>query len=112
MGMAQILEAGLKNLLVRRYGYVHEKMEKWTLGMVKTELEKSGLRSNFIALLTSVVDYRNNIAHEYLANEALLKAILGGDTVRLNREHFDKAVYELEQLIFLYDWCEGHNAWA
>lgn len=112
MGMAQLLEAGLKNLLVRRYNYAHEKMEKWTLGKTASELKGSGLRKDFVALLESVVTYRNHIAHELLANEAMLKALLGGDAGRLELCQLEKGIYELEQILFLHDWCEEHNAWG
>lgn len=111
MGVAQILEFGLKNLLVRKYGYELEKLEKHTLGRTKNELKQSGLRADFIALLESVVEYRNYIAHELLANDAILKSILGGDSGCLETKHLQKGIYELEQLVFLHDWCEEHNAW-
>lgn len=112
MGMAQILEAGLKNLLVRRYNYAHEKMERWTLGQIAGELKGSGLRKDFVVLLESVVTYRNHIAHELLANEAMLKALLGGDAGRLELRHLERGLYELEKILFLHDWCEEHNAWG
>ncbi len=112
MGMAQILEAGLKNLLVRRYNYAHENMERWTLGKTTSELKRSGLRMDFVDLLESVVTYRNHIAHELLANEAMLKALLGGDAGRLELRQLETGIYELEQILFLHDWCEEHNAWG
>lgn len=112
MGMAQILEAGLKGLLARRYKYDYDKMEKWTLGKVAIELKSSGLRNDFITLLESVVGYRNHIAHELLANEALLRSILGGDGGRLELRQLEKGIYELEQIMFLHDWCEEHDAWV
>lgn len=111
MGTAQILEAGLKNLLIRRFGYDEDEMEKWTLGKTAAELEKSGLRKDFVVLLKSVVNYRNHIAHELLANQAMLRAILGRDAGGLERGPLDKGIYEVEQLLFLHDWCEEHNAW-
>jgi len=112
MGMAQILEAGLKNLLVRRYNYAHENMERWTLGKITNELKDSGLRKDFVVLLESVVMYRNHIAHELLANEAMLKTLLGGDAGRLEIRQLEKGIYELEQILFLHDRCEEHNAWG
>lgn len=112
MGMAQILEVGLKNLLVRRYKYDREKMEKWTLGKTTGELKASGVRKDFIALLESVVKYRNHIAHELLANDAILRSLLGGDSGRLELRQLEKGIYELEQILFLHDWCEEHNAWG
>jgi hypothetical protein len=112
MGMVQVLEVGLKKLLGRRYNYDYDRIEKWTLGKTTSELKKCGLRADFIFLLESVVKYRNYIAHELLVNDAMVRFLLGGDSGRLELRHLEKGVYELEQLVFLYDWCEEHNAWG
>jgi hypothetical protein len=112
MGMAQVLEVGLKHLLGRRYKYDLENMETWTLGRATRELKECRLRPDFIALLESVVEYRNHIAHELLVNDAMLKCILGGDSGRLELRQLEKGIYELEQVVFLHDWCEEHNAWG
>lgn len=111
MGMGQLLEASLKRLLAHRYKYDFDEMEKWTLGRVTHELERCGLRSDFVTLLKSVVKYRNHIAHELLANEIMLRALLGGKAGRLESRNLDKGIYELEQIMFLHDWTEKHNAW-
>lgn len=47
---------------------------------------------------------------ELLANEALLRSLLNKST-RLNVRELEKGIYEIEQLIFLHDWCEEHAAW-
>jgi len=111
MGTAQLLEAGLKQLLVRRYKYDLERIERWTLGRTVRELKARGLRSDLIRLWESVVEYRNYIAHELLLNDAMLRSILGGDSGKFELRHLEKGIYELEQLVLLYDWCEAHNAW-
>jgi hypothetical protein len=111
MGKAQLLEIGLKSLLVRRYSHGYEK-KKWTLGKTARELKKCALRGDFIFLLESVVDYRNYIAHELLANDAMLRSLTGGDSGRLELRTLEKGTIELEQILFLYDWCEEHNAWG
>jgi hypothetical protein len=72
MGTAQLLEAALQQLLVRRYKYDLERIERWTLGRTVRQLEARGLRSDVIRLLESVVEYRNYIAHELLLNDAML----------------------------------------
>jgi len=110
MGKAQILEFGLKGLLTRKYGIQSESMEKWTLGRVKNELKKKGLRPDFIAFLDSVVDHRNHIAHEFLVNNAMTKSIANFSDRKLYGDLF-RAIYELEQIIILYGWCEEHNGW-
>ena len=110
MGKAQILEFGLKGLLARKYSVPLETMERWTLGRIKNELEQKGLRPDFIALLNSVVEYRNYIAHELLANNALISSMVEMSP-RMGAGELWKGIYELEQIIILHDWSEEHNAW-
>lgn len=111
MGMAQVLEGSLKRLLANRYDYDFDQMERWTLGRVANELERSGLRGDYIFFLESVVKHRNYIAHEFLANEMMLTALLGTNTGRLEIRNLEKGIYELEQLMFLHDWTDRHDAW-
>jgi hypothetical protein len=110
MGKAQILEFGLKGLLTRKYRIPSKSMEKWALGRVKNELKQKGLRPDFIAFLDSVVDHWNYIAHEFLVNNAITKSIANFSDRKLYGDLF-RAIYELEQIIILYDWCEEHNGW-
>ena len=70
MGIAQILELQLKQLLERQFGVPIEKTERKTLGQVSRALRDHGLRSDFLLLLASVVEYRNHVAHEQ-ANSCL-----------------------------------------
>lgn len=111
MGKAQILEYGLKNLAAEKYGFEHEQMDRWTLGWTTKQLKTKGLRPDFILLLEKVVEYRNYIAHEFLANESILRSVLGGDSGTLELKQLMKGSYELEQIIFLFDWCTEKNAW-
>ena len=111
MGKAQVLEFGLKNILVQRYGYDPKKIQRWTLGTVRKELEKSGLRSDFISLLKSVVEYRNYIAHEMLVNQSIIRSISEGDCFTSDQRYLEKGMFELEQIIFLHDMCEEHGSW-
>ncbi len=111
IGKAQILEYALKSLLVRLFGYDWEKIERRTLGWTCRELKDSGLRADFIALLESVTEYRNYIAHEFLVNEAVMRTILEGSSGRLGLKHLEKGTYELEQLILIYEWTDERNAW-
>lgn len=110
MGKAQILEFGLKGLLTRKYNVPADDMERWTLGRTKNELKDRGLRSDFISFLESVVGYRNNMAHEFLANNAITRSIANFSERKLYGDLF-RAIYELEQIIILYDWCEEHDGW-
>lgn len=111
MGKAQILELGLKNLLVRNFQYDQDKIERWTLGKIKIELSKRKIRGDFLSLLESFVECRNYIAHEMLANDALLVNI-AGESGMLELRHLSKGITELEQLIIWFDLCEEHNAWT
>jgi hypothetical protein len=110
MGKAQILEFGLKGLLSREYGVPPEDIERWTLGKTKSELKNRGLRPDFISFLESVVSYRNDMAHEFLANNAITRSIANFSDRKLHGDLF-RAIYELEQIIILYDWCEENNGW-
>lgn len=111
MGKAQLFELALKQLLARRYDYEFDDMERWTLGRTARELKECGVRKDFVTLLDSVVEHRNFIAHELLASKALVTA-LTGTTARFVRRPLEHGIYELEQIMFLHDWCEKHNAWA
>ena len=110
MGKAQLLEMALKSLLTRKYNVPEETMKKWTLGRVKNELKDKGLRPDFIAFLESVVNHRNYIAHEFLANNAITQSIANFSDRKLYGGLF-RATYEIEQIIIFYDWCEEHNGW-
>ena len=115
MGTTQLLELGLKNLLVSKYGYEFEKIENKTLGWTTIELEKKGLRVDFIHLLKSLVEKRNYIAHELLANEFIMLTLTGG---LKPKKHYSKdlrflhkSIFELEQVMVLFNWTEKHGGW-
>ena len=110
MGKAQILEFGLKGLLARKFNVPLEDMELWTLGRTRTELRQRGLRSDFIRFLDSVVDHRNNMAHEFLVNTEIIRSIANFSERKLYGDLF-RALYEIEQVIILHDWCEENNGW-
>jgi hypothetical protein len=111
MGKAQLLEMTLKGLLQCKYAVDLETSERWTLGRIAAELEQRDLRQDFIALLRSVVEHRNYVAHEFLANRAIERAICGREPTPLADGPLHKGMYELEQIIFLHDWCVTHDAW-
>lgn len=110
MGKAQILEFGLKSLLNQKYDISVEDTKQWTLGRVKGRLKELGLRPDFIKLLESVVGYRNYIAHDLLADNALLSSY-GELSHRKQSSEIAKGAYELEQLFLLFDWCNKQSAW-
>jgi hypothetical protein len=112
MGVAQLLELSLKALLHRKYSVSFEDSERWTLGRSARELKERGLRPDFCRFLDSVVEYRNYVAHALLADEALRRSILGTQHSGREPKELSKGIYELEQLAFLHDWCEEHDAWT
>ena len=111
MGLVQVFEISLMQFLHRRYDVELETLERATLGQVTGQLRDRGLRPDFIALLDSVVGYRNHIAHSLLANQMLLQSLGAGDA-RFERRELEKGIFELEQLWFLFEWTEEHNAWG
>jgi hypothetical protein len=112
MGKAQVLEFGLKSLLVHRCGYDLERMARWTLGGTVRELKTRSLRGDFLTLLEELVGYRNYIAHELLANDAMLRRVLGGDAGRLELKYLERGIYQVEHAILVHDWLEEHDAWG
>jgi hypothetical protein len=111
MGGAQLLEVQLKGVLAGSFGVEHDRMERWTLGRVQRELGARGCRADFVQLLESLVNYRNHIAHDLLANVTLLKSLVKG-AGRFERKILDPATYELEQLLFLAQVTDEHQAWV
>lgn len=110
MGKAQVLEFSLKNLLSRKYDIDMNNMEKWTLGKVKEQLKKQGIRQDFIHQLSNVVNKRNYIAHEFLVNTGITKSITNFSDRKIFGDLF-RATYELEQILIIYDLTEKYNAW-
>lgn len=115
MGVAQLLEFGLKKLLEDKFEYDLEKMEKWTMGKVAKELRKNKLREDFLELLTSVIDYRNYIAHELLFDASLTQSLIGNlfptDHYPKSHRRLHKGIMELEQLAFLFDYTNRNDWW-
>lgn len=110
MGKAQLLEFGLKKILVSLPGYNldEEELERLTLGMTRVQLEKLGLRTDYNACLKSFTKQRNSMAHEFLANFAITQQLLDGAV--LNRpfeRELSHACYAVEQLILLFDFING-----
>jgi len=111
IGGAQLLEIRLKYLLSCKYGVDQESLDRSTLGQVKEQLKAFGLRGDYIFLLESVVNYRNYVATQLMADHIMLDYLLDGKAVRFDVVTLFRGTFELEQLMFLYDWCEEHDAW-
>ncbi|HDL7749873.1 TPA: hypothetical protein PXP51_002242 [Yersinia enterocolitica] len=110
MGKAQLLEFGLKKILVSLPGYnlPEEKLERLTLGQTRVELEKLGLRTDYNGNLKSFKDQRNTMAHEFLANYAITQQLLDGAAlIRPFERELAHASFVLEKLIILFDFING-----
>lgn len=111
MGVAQVLEISLKQFAHSKYGIEFEKIERKTLGGIARLLRDKGLRPDFLSLLDDVVERRNYIAHDLLFSQFFLISVGAGNT-RFERRILQHAIYEVEQLYFLYEWTEKHKAWG
>ncbi|EPO1788727.1 hypothetical protein ACT7BH_000052 [Cronobacter turicensis] len=110
MGKAQLLEFGLKKILVSLPGYnlTEKKLERLSLGQTRVELEKLGLRTDYNAYLKSFKDQRNTMAHEFLANFAVTQQLLeGARLIHPFERELTHACYAVEQLIILFDFING-----
>ncbi|KIC88478.1 hypothetical protein [Pantoea agglomerans] len=110
MGKAQLLEFGLKKILVSLPGYNlnDAKLERLTLGQTRVELEKLGLRTDYNTYLQSFTKQRNSMAHEFLANFAVTQHLLDGAAlIRPFERELEQACYVVEQLIILFDFING-----
>jgi hypothetical protein len=102
MGKVQVVELGLKNLLINKYGLEDEQIEQWPLGRVIAELERRGCRKDFIELLKDLKDRRNHIAHELLANDAIIRKLTGFSPTFPARS-VSKGLFSVEQVIVVHD---------
>lgn len=119
MGNAQILELGLKGLLVRKCGYSYDDkaLQRLTMGQTKDKLIAHNFRTDFTEHLKSVVKGRNAMAHEFLANFAVTHQVMSqtlGKTFSEHRTFGDlaKAAYELESSILFFDWINERDDWG
>jgi hypothetical protein len=110
MGKAQIVELGLKHILISTYGYDEERVERWTLGRVVNELRERGLRQDFVQLMEELKERRNYIAHEMLVNDALLRRLAGSRAQRIAWKSLHRGLYVVEQAIVLHDFLFGKKA--
>jgi hypothetical protein len=111
MGKAQIVEMGLKRLLFQRYGVSEEEMEKMTLGQAVTRLEQLGLRKDFISIARELVQYRNDLAHDFLEIDAFGKSLIGPEFQTLSEKQLRLALYSVEEVIQVYDHLDEHGYW-
>lgn len=113
MGVAQLLEITLKQILFDKFEYDLEKTEKWTLGRVAKELKEKGLRKDIFVFLDPVIADRNHIAHELLASHLIFHMISNPKKRIYTKEirRLTRATYELEQVFFLIEYTNQNNGW-
>lgn len=113
MGVAQLLEIALKQILYDKFKYDLEKTEKWTLGRVVAELKEKGLKEDIFEFLDPVVNDRNYIAHDLLANHLIFHMISKPKKKIYTKEirRLARATYELEQVFFLIELTNQNNDW-
>ena len=112
LGKTQILEFALKSLLIDKYGFEGEKLEKWTLGITIGELEKQKVRGDYLSLLRRVLEIRNYCAHEILADIALVRGLIGTKGDRLSLKPLRHGAYQMEEALLVFDFLQEHDAWG
>jgi hypothetical protein len=103
MGIAQIVELALKKILMTKYSYEESRIKRWTLGKAITELKDCGLRKDFIALLEDLNQHRIYIAHELLADDALMQKLAGPQTRRFASKFLERGIYTVEVAIVVHN---------
>jgi hypothetical protein len=103
MGKAQLVELSLKKILVDRYRYDEGRIERWTLGTTIKELEKCGLRNDFIVLLKDLNEHRIYIAHNLLSDDALMRKLAGSEAQSFAWKSLKHALYAVEAVIVVHD---------
>ncbi|WP_439369629.1 hypothetical protein [Bradyrhizobium sp. DASA03120] len=74
--------------------------------MVK-ELGERGLRQDFIHLMEELKGSRNHIAHEMLADDALMRRLAGTGAHRIAWKSLRRGLYLVEQAIVVHDFLFG-----
>jgi hypothetical protein len=109
MGKAQLVEFGLKRILLNKYGYKEEKIENWPLGAVIKELKKLGLRRDFIALVEQLKEHRNYIAHDMLVSDAMMRELAGSGARRFAWKSLERGLFIVEEVIVVHDFLASNE---
>jgi hypothetical protein len=109
MGKAQLVELSLKKILTSKYSYDENRIERWTLGVKIRELENCGLRKDFIVLLKDLNEHRIYIAHELLADDALMNKLAGLGTQRFAWKSLERGLYAVETVIVVHDFLVSNK---
>ncbi len=102
MGKAQLVELGLKKILDRRYRYGKRTLERMTLGHSIAELERLGMRKDFVWQLRQLNKQRIKMAHEFLT-DFLHVVSLDRRFGRLSLRPLNHALWRVEETIHVFD---------
>lgn len=112
MGMVQILELQMKQIIYRQFGYNSEEelkdLERKTFGQAVRILKAKKVRPDLIKLLEKNRDNRNNMAHSFLV-DTMISTSLGFSMKSIEVRQLDKSIFELENLILFWEWCVKHE---
>jgi hypothetical protein len=113
MGKVQVVELLLKRALVNDREYAFEKVEKTPLGGLIRLLKEEKANSFFIFLLEDLNEFRTNMAHEFLANQMLLDALLGRRAKQYTKplRELEKALFSVEQFLVNYESAPPKLLW-
>ena len=68
-----------------------------------------GLRQDFIAFTKDLLEYRNYIAHEILADDALMRRLVGSSAQRFAWKRLSRGLYVVESVIVVHDFLFGDD---
>lgn len=109
MAKSQILELALKRTLEGKAGLTTEDTEKFTLGRTINDLGNLNMHPQFIFLLRELLDYRNDIAHNFLADNAIGNNLVGSEYDRLSAKTLRYALYKVQEATLVYDYLHENN---
>jgi hypothetical protein len=109
MGKAQLVEMALKNLLMTKYDYSEQKIERWALGRLVKELKTLAFDQISLRCLEELTHYRNHIAHDLLLDYALMQRLTGSKAHRLSLKPFERGLYMVEQTIVVHDFLASNK---
>lgn len=109
MGKAQLVEMAMKGILIKKYGHNEKQVERWTFGRVIDELDKCGLRKDFLALLRKLNEYRIEIAHNLLADDALGKSLVGLEFQCFSMKTLKQGLFTVEETVHVYDFLSENK---
>ncbi|MFW2082966.1 hypothetical protein ACNPQK_18595 [Acinetobacter guillouiae] len=113
MGMVQILELQMKQMLYRKFDFSTEeklkKLETMTFGQSIKQLDDKGVSTDIIYLLNISRDNRNKMAHSFLV-DTLISSSLGFNMESIEVRQLDKYIIELENVSLIWEWCVNHDA--